>query len=67
MSAIDFKGDVQRVEDPAGDRVVITFNGKVSRTWPTSTAHADERVPSSFRTSVGERSNAIIQADVAVS
>lgn len=28
MSAIDFSVDVERVEDPKGDRVVITFNGK---------------------------------------
>lgn len=28
MSAIDFKGDIERVPDPAGDRVKITFNGK---------------------------------------
>lgn len=28
MSAIDFSVDVDRVEDPKGDRVVITFNGK---------------------------------------
>lgn len=28
MSAIDFKLDVAREEDPKGDRVVITMNGK---------------------------------------
>lgn len=28
MSAIDFKLDVSREEDPKGDRVVITMNGK---------------------------------------
>lgn len=28
MSAIDFSVDVERVEDPAGDRVIITFDGK---------------------------------------
>ena len=28
MSAIDFELDVQRKEDPKGDRVVITLNGK---------------------------------------
>jgi cyanate lyase len=28
MSAIDFEMDVQRKEDPKGDRVVITMNGK---------------------------------------
>lgn len=28
MSAIDFKLDVTREEDPKGDRVVITMNGK---------------------------------------
>lgn len=28
MSAIDFKMDIQRQPDPAGDRVVITLNGK---------------------------------------
>ena len=28
MSAIDFQMDVQRVEDPKGDRVQIVFNGK---------------------------------------
>jgi cyanate lyase len=28
MSAIDFEMDIQRKEDPKGDRVVITFNGK---------------------------------------
>lgn len=28
MSAINFHCDVQRVEDPNGDRVVVTFNGK---------------------------------------
>ncbi|WP_409975102.1 cyanase [Bacillus sp. Bva_UNVM-123] len=28
MSAIDFKMDIDKEEDPAGDRVVITLNGK---------------------------------------
>jgi cyanate lyase len=28
MSAIDFEMDIQRKEDPKGDRVVITLNGK---------------------------------------
>jgi cyanate lyase len=28
MSAIDFELDVQKKEDPKGDRVVITMNGK---------------------------------------
>ena len=28
MSAIDFKIDIQKEEDPKGDRVVITYNGK---------------------------------------
>lgn len=28
MSAIDFKMDVEREEDPKGDRVVVTLNGK---------------------------------------
>lgn len=28
MSAIDFKLDIDREEDPKGDRVVITMNGK---------------------------------------
>ncbi|GEK59373.1 cyanase [Marinococcus halophilus] len=28
MSAIDFKMDVEREEDPGGDRVVVTLNGK---------------------------------------
>ncbi|WP_040157023.1 cyanase [Mobilicoccus massiliensis] len=28
MSAINFKVDVQRREDPSGDRVVVTFDGK---------------------------------------
>lgn len=28
MSAIDFKMDIQREEDPAGDRVIVTLNGK---------------------------------------
>ena len=28
MSAIDFEIDIQRVPDPKGDRVQITFNGK---------------------------------------
>ena len=28
MSAIDFEMDIQRKEDPKGDRVVITYSGK---------------------------------------
>ncbi len=28
MSAIDFEIDIQRREDPKGDRVVVTFDGK---------------------------------------
>jgi len=28
MSAIDFEIDIQKKEDPKGDRVVVTFNGK---------------------------------------
>ena len=28
MSAIDFSMDINREEDPAGDRVIITLNGK---------------------------------------
>ena len=28
MSAIDFEIDIQKQEDPKGDRVVVTFNGK---------------------------------------
>ncbi len=28
MSAIDFSMDIDKQEDPGGDRVVITFNGK---------------------------------------
>ncbi|MGM8365975.1 cyanase [Virgibacillus sp. W0181] len=28
MSAIDFTMDIQKKEDPAGDRVVVTFDGK---------------------------------------
>jgi cyanate lyase len=28
MSAIDFEMDIQKVEDPKGDRVVVTYNGK---------------------------------------
>lgn len=28
MSAIDFEIDIQRVADPKGDRVVVTYNGK---------------------------------------
>lgn len=28
MSAIDFSMEVQKVEDPKGDRVVVTMNGK---------------------------------------
>jgi cyanate lyase len=28
MSAIDFELDIQRKEDPKGDRVIVTMNGK---------------------------------------
>jgi cyanate lyase len=28
MSAVDFEIDIQKKEDPKGDRVIITFNGK---------------------------------------
>jgi cyanate lyase len=28
MSAIDFEMDIERVPDPKGDRVQLTFNGK---------------------------------------
>ena len=28
MSAIDFEMDIQKLEDPKGDRVVVTYNGK---------------------------------------
>ena len=28
MSAINFRADVERVQDPAGDRVKITLDGK---------------------------------------
>ena len=28
MSAIDFEMDIKKVEDPHGDRVVVTYNGK---------------------------------------
>ena len=28
MSAIDFEIDIQKKEDPKGDRVILTFNGK---------------------------------------
>jgi len=28
MSAIDFEIDIQKVADPKGDRVVVTYNGK---------------------------------------
>jgi cyanate lyase len=28
MSAIDFSIDVERIEDPKGDRVLLTYNGK---------------------------------------
>lgn len=37
MSAIDFTMDIQKEEDPGGDRVVITFNGKFlpyKKWWP---------------------------------
>ena len=35
MSAIDFEIDIQKQEDPKGDRVVVTYNGKFLpyRTW----------------------------------
>jgi cyanate lyase len=35
MSAIDFSMDIDKQEDPKGDRVVITLNGKFLRytTW----------------------------------
>lgn len=35
MSAIDFEIDIQKKEDPKGDRVVVTYNGKFLpyRTW----------------------------------
>ena len=35
MSAIDFTLDFERVEDPQGDRVKLTWNGKFLpyRTW----------------------------------
>ena len=35
MSAIDVRMDVQRRADPAGDRVVVTLDGKflAYRTW----------------------------------
>ncbi len=28
MSAVDFEMDIQKLEDPKGDRVIITYNGK---------------------------------------
>jgi cyanate lyase len=28
MSAIDFEMDIEKIEDPKGDRVKITYNGK---------------------------------------
>jgi len=28
MSAIDFEMDIQKKEDPKGDRVIVTYNGK---------------------------------------
>jgi len=28
MSAVDFEVDIQKQEDPKGDRVIITYNGK---------------------------------------
>jgi cyanate lyase len=28
MSAIDYEMDIKRVEDPKGDRVLVTLNGK---------------------------------------
>ncbi|WP_421681709.1 cyanase [Stutzerimonas urumqiensis] len=35
MSAIDFSMDVERIEDPKGDRVLLTLNGKFLpyRSW----------------------------------
>ena len=35
MSAIDFSMDVEKIEDPKGDRVVVTMNGKFLpyKTW----------------------------------
>jgi cyanate lyase len=35
MSAIDFKMDIAREEDPKGDRVIVTMNGKFLpyKTW----------------------------------
>ena len=35
MSAIDFEIDIKKLEDPKGDRVVVTYNGKFLpyRTW----------------------------------
>ncbi len=35
MSAIDFEVSIDRVEDPRGDRVKVTYNGKFLpyRTW----------------------------------
>jgi cyanate lyase len=35
MSAIDFEMTIERREDPKGDRVVVTYNGKFlpSRVW----------------------------------
>ncbi len=35
MSAIDFRMDIQRVHDAAGDRVVVTLDGKFLpfRSW----------------------------------
>ena len=32
MSAIDFSVDVDKVEDPKGDRIIITFDGKFYNT-----------------------------------
>jgi len=28
MSAIDFEMEIDRIEDPKGDRVKVTYNGK---------------------------------------
>lgn len=28
MSAIDFEMDIQKIDDPKGDRIVVTYNGK---------------------------------------
>lgn len=45
MSAVDFRLDVRRVPDPAGDRVVITLDGKYLpyQGWPPARAVRDAR------------------------